>query len=123
MWAEWKPCGLISSLIRDFHLFAVADMTPCSGAACLASLFSKTPYFGVAFNEMHKTWLKEILHRMFVSMVATSAVVADPVLVKNVSTYLNRSAEVAKAMLPNLKPLANAVVGNNPCDDGSDIDE
>ena len=111
---------MFSTLIRDFQISEVVDMTPGSGAACLASLYSKTPYTGVAHNEKHQTWLQDILQRMFVSMVISNDVVADAVLVKNVSTYLNRSAEAARAMLPSLKPL---VVESITCDDDSDFDE
>ena len=41
MWGEWKPASLFSTLIRDFQVAKVVDATPCSGAACLASLYSK----------------------------------------------------------------------------------
>ena len=53
-------------------------------------------------------------------MVISNDVVADAVLVKNVSTYLNRSAEAARAMLPKFAaPVADSITG----DDASDGDE
>ena len=71
-----------STLIRDFQIADVADVTPGSGAACLASLYSKVSYTGVAYNEKHEAWLRELLQRMFVSMVISNDVVADADLVK-----------------------------------------
>ena len=120
LWAEWKPVTLFSTLIRDFQIASVVDMTPGSGAACLASLYSKAPYSGVAFNEKHEAWLRELLQRMFVSMVISNDVVADADLVKNVSTYLNRAAEAAKLMLPKL---AANVCDSFTGDDDSDAEE
>ena len=57
---------------------------------------------------------------MFVSMVISKDVVADADLVKNVSTYLNRSAEAAKLMLPKL---AAAACDSFTGDDDSDAEE
>ena len=95
-------------------------MTPGSGAACLASLYAKVPYSGIAFNEKHETWLRDLLNRMFVSMVITNDVAADAALVKNVSTILNRSAEAAKLMLPKFAAAAgDSLTG----DDDSDAEE
>ena len=100
LWGEWKPVTLFSTIIRDFNVAAVVDMSPGSGAACLASLYSNVPYCGIAFNEKHETWLRDLLQKMFVAMVISNDVVADAELVKSVGTYLHRSAEVAKLMLP-----------------------
>ena len=111
---------VFSTLIRDFQVLRVIDVTPGSGAACLASLYSKVPYSGVAFNEEHETWLRDLLNRMFVSMVITNDVAADADLVKNVSSYLNRTAEAAKLMLPKF---ANAAGDSLTGDDDSDADE
>ena len=95
-------------------------MTPGSGAACLASLYSKVAYSGIAFNEEHETWLRDLLHRMFVSMVISNDVAADADLVKNVSSYHNCSAEAAKLMLPKFAAAAgDSLTG----DDDSDAEE
>ena len=99
-WGEWKPVTLYSTLIHDFQIDHVVDLTPGSGAACLASLYSKVLYTGIAFNEKHEEWLRHLLRRMFVAMVMSNHVVADAGLVQNVTTYLNYSPEVAKCMLP-----------------------
>ena len=120
MWGEWKPVALYSTIIRDFQVANVVDSTPGSGAACLASLYSKVPYSGIAFNEQHETWLRDLLQKLFVSMVISNDVVANADLVKNASAYLNRSAEVAVRMLPNFA----AVIGDSLTgDDDSDADE
>ena len=111
---------LFSTLIRDFQIGDVVDMTPGSGAACLASLYSKVPYMGIAHNERHEAWLRDLLQRMFVSMVISNDVEADAELVKSVSTYLNRSAEAARVMLPKF---VDAVVDSITGDDDSDGDE
>ena len=120
LWGEWKPVSLFSTLIRDFMVAKVVDATPCSGAACLASLYSKVPYSCIAFNEKHETWLRDLLQKMFVSMVISNDVVAHADLVKSASTYLNRSAESAKVMLPKIAP--TNVFSHTEADD-SDADE
>ena len=52
-------------------------------------------------------------------MVISNDVVADAVLVKNVSTYLNRSAAAARSMLPKFEaPVVDSITG----DDDSDVD-
>ena len=77
MWGEWKPVSLFSTLIRGFQVAKVVDSTPGSGAARLASLYSKVPYSGIAFNEKHETWLRDRLQKMFVSMVISNDVLAN----------------------------------------------
>ena len=99
-WGEWKPVTLYSTLMHDFQIADVVDLTPGSGAACLASLYSKVLYTGIACNAKHEEWLRHLLRRLFVAMVMTNDVVADAGLVQNVTTYLNYSPEVAKCMLP-----------------------
>ena len=120
LWGEWKPVTLFSTLIRDFNVAAVVDMSPGSGAACLASLYSNVPYSGIAFNEKHETWLRDLLQKLFVAMVFSNDVAADAELVKNVGTYLSRSAEAAKLMLPKFAaPVGDSLTG----DDDSDAEE
>ena len=120
VWGEWKPVTLFSTFIREFQIVDVVDSTPGSGAACLAALYSKVPYCGIAFNEAHETWLRELLQKMFVSMVISCDVVAEGDLVKNVGTYLNRSAEAAKLLLPKFAAsIGDSLTGV----DDSDADE
>ena len=78
----------------------VVDLTPGSGAACLAALYSSIPYIGLCSSQGHQKWLQDLLQRMFVAMVMTKQVRAEPELVKNITTYLQRTAEAAKLMLP-----------------------
>ena len=100
LWTEWKPVKLYSALLRDFQVATVVDMTPGSGAACLAALYSDIFYIGFGHNEAHRDWMKDILQRMFLAMVVNKDVAADPELVKNVAKYLQRSADAANLMLP-----------------------
>ena len=99
LWGEWKPVTLYSSLLRDLQVANVVDMTPGSGAACLAALYSDIFYIGFGHNEAHRDWMQDILQRMFLAMVLNKDVVADPELVKNAVKYLQRSADVGNLML------------------------
>jgi hypothetical protein len=119
-WSEWKPVALYSTLFRDFQVGSVVDLTPGSGAACLASLYTSTKYIGFAHNQAHKEWLQDYMQRLFVAMVSEQKVPADEELVKNVSKYLQRSSEAAKLMLPK----KGSVIGDSfTGDDDSDVDE
>ena len=123
MWREWKPVTLLySTLFLDFFQVAdVVDLTPGSGAACLAALYGSIPYIGLCNSQGHQTWLQDLLQRMFVAMVFSKQVNAEPKLVKNVTTYLQRSAEAAKLMLPKG---GSAIVGDSfTGDDDSDMEE
>ena len=106
LWGEWKPVNFYSTLIRDFQIHDVVDLTPGSGAACIASLYSKAPYSGIAYNEKHEEWLRSLLAKMFLAMVVSNEVVAEQDLVKNVTTYLKLSADAATQMLPKFAPPA-----------------
>ena len=67
-----------------------------------------------------ETWLRDLLQKLFVAMVFSNDVAADAELVKNVGTYLSRSAEAAKLMLPKFA----AAVGDSLTGvDDSDADE
>ena len=120
LWGEWKPVTLYSTLIRDFQIHDVVDLTPGSGAACIASLYSKVPYSGIAYNEKHEEWLRSILVKMFLGMVVSNEVDADKNLVKNVYTYLKLSADKAVQMLPQFAP---AAVDSFTGEDDSDREE
>ena len=78
LWGEWKPVSLYSAILRDFQVADVVDLTPGSGAACLAALYSDIFYIGICHNEPHRDWLQVIIQRMFEAMVLNkSVVVAD----------------------------------------------
>ena len=53
-------------------------------------------------------------------MVVSNDVVAEPELAKSVATYLQRSAEAARVMLPNFQA---AIVDSIAGDDDSDGEE
>ena len=99
-WGEWKPVSLYSTLIRDFEVTNVVDLTPGSGAACIASLYSAVDYSGFCHNEAHQQWIQGLIRRVFVALVSNKKVEADREIVNNVQQYLQRAVEAAKQMLP-----------------------
>ena len=111
---------LFSTLIRDLEVTQVVDFTLGSAAACHASLYSKCHYTGIAHNDGHEAWLKDLLNRMFVPLVIDTDVVADDHLVNDASTNLKRSAAAAKKMLQKLK---RTFVDRFTGDDDSDADD
>ena len=111
---------MFATLFRDFQIAHVVDMTLGSGAACLAALYCKVTYGGLAHNEAHATWLRDILQRMFVAMIDNKDIEVDTELRKNVTTYLSRSTEAAKVLLPKFAAkYSDGFTG----DDDSDNDE
>ena len=120
LWSEWKPVTLYSTLYRDFQVADVVDLTPGSGAACLAALYSSIPYIGLCSSQGHQKWLQDLLQRMFVAMVMIRKVSAEPDLVKNITTYLERAATEAKLMLPRD---GSAVGDSFTGDDDSDVED
>lgn len=99
-WCEWKPVKLYSTMYRDFEIGSIVDLTPGSGAACLAALYSGIPYTGLCVNEPHQSWLAGLFQKAYVALVATQAVSVDKELIANVKQYLERTAEAAKQLLP-----------------------
>ena len=119
LWGEWKPVTLLSTLIRDFHVAEVVDLTPGSGAACLAALYSHVHCTGVPYNAEHEKWLLEVLHRTFIALVVEDKVRADKDLTQKVQQYLPKSVETAKRMLPkDSSAIGDSLTG----DDDSDIE-
>ena len=106
-----------STLVRDFQVPDVVDLTPGSGAACIPALYSKVSYVGFVHNEAYEDWLLDLVQRMFVAMVLDSEVGADKELIKDVGTYLNRVAQVAKFMLPKeTSAFGDSLTGGNDSD-------
>ena len=99
-WGEWKPVYLYSTFFADWGATEVRDFTPGSGAACIAALYLGIPYTGYCKNDAHKDWLMGFFKRMFLALVADKTVEAEAELVKNVSTYLQRSVDAARQFLP-----------------------
>ena len=76
------------------------DLTPGSGAACLAALYCDLFYIGFGHNEAHRDWIQDLIKRMFVAMVLNKTVVADADLVKNVGVcFPNRAQPSATVSL------------------------
>ena len=121
-WGEWKPVSLFATLCRDFGVTTVVDMTPGSGAASIASLYCKVHYRGFCNNAAHKDWLLGHLRRVFVAIVMNKDVKADDNLVKNVSKYLRRAAEVARQLLPK-EPNYKFPASNRPSPDDDSCDD
>ena len=97
-------------------------MTPGSGAACLASLYSKAPYSGIAFNEKHETWLRDLLQRMFVSMVISNDVVADAGLVKTLPHISTARRKLRSSCFQSSRlPLATASLAMTTATPKSDL--
>ena len=113
-WAEWKPVQLFSALYRHWQSTEIVDLSPGSGAACLAALYANIPYQGICYNAAQEVWLQDLFKKAIVALVATKAVEADKDVVANVLQYLQRTAEAAKQLLPNKNPIEDA------CADGAD---
>ena len=73
-WGEWKPVKLFSTLYRDLHITDVVDVTPGSGAACLAAMYNSIPYFGFSINEKHRKWFMDQLQNTFLALVYSKEV-------------------------------------------------
>ena len=91
---------VFSTFYRDIGATDVVDVTPGSGAACLAALYQGIPYFGFSINDKHKKWFLDIFQKAFLAMVLTKVVTVDKTVFDNVGQYLQRSAEAAKMLLP-----------------------
>ena len=102
---------------KGHPLADVVDLTPGSGAACIAALYSNIFYIGFGHNEAHRDWIQDLIKRMLVAMVQNKTVVADADLVKNVGVYLQRSAEAAKLLLPKSgAAFGDSFTGDNDSD-------
>ena len=110
---------VFSTFYRDIGATDVVDVTPGSGAACLASLYSGIPYFGFAINDKHKKWFMDIFQKAFLAMVLTKVVVVDKATFDNVGQYLQRSAEAARTLLPKDVQFLECLAGG---DDSMDED-
>ena len=109
LWSDFKPVPFFSGLFKDFEVADVIDLTPGSGAACVAALYASIPYHAICYNLPHKQWLQGLIQRMFVAMVLNKGFSSDADLVTSVRTYLSRAAESAKHMLPGDGSSASAV--------------
>ena len=120
-WGEWKPVSLYSTWINDFAVTDIVDMTPGSGAACLAAIYASAQYTAFCHNSTHQKWLQDLISRMFVAIVLDGSVKAEAELVKHVQTYLQRAAEAARGMLP--KKTSALAFGDSFVGDNDSADE
>ena len=119
-WGEWKPVHHYSTLMRDFNAYEVCDWTPGAGAACIAALYYGIPYTGFCQNGAHKDWLWGYLKRVFLAMVVEKKdALVDADLAANVVRYLERTADVARQLLPSTTaPIAvESYTGDNDSND------
>ena len=119
-WGEWKPVHYYSTLMRDFDANEVCDWAPGAGAACIAALYYGIPYTGFCQNEAHKEWLWGYIKRVFLAIVLEKKdAVVDADLAANVARYLERTAEVARQLLPSkTAPIAvDSYTGDNDSND------
>ena len=120
-WGEWKPVQLYSTLYRDLHVSDVVDVTPGSGAACVAALYNSIPYYGFSINEKHRKWFLDHIQKAFLALVYSKDVAVDKGVFDNVKKYLQRSAEAAKHLLPSNTALNHdCVAGEDDSEDDED---
>ena len=110
-----------AALLTNFEVTELVDLTPGSGAACLAALYAAIPYTGFCHNDAHKEWLDSLMRRMFVAIVADEEFKVDQEVLKNVKQYLQRAAESARQMLP--KKTAAFGASHSGEDDSNDEDD
>ena len=124
LWGEWKPVTLYSTLYRDLQVADVVDLTPGSGAACLAALYCGLFYVGFGYNEAHRGWIQYLMKGMIMAMVLAQdkSVAADAELVKNVGAYLQSTAEAAKRLLPKNCTKGTAFGDSHTGDNDSDAE-
>ena len=62
-WAERKPVQFFKTLYQDLSASAIVDVSPGSGTAARAAMELGLPYFGLARNSLHETWLNNVAER------------------------------------------------------------
>ena len=119
-WGEWKPVQLFSTLYNDLHVSDVVDVTPGSGAACVAAMYNNIPYYGFSINEKHRKWFLDHIQKVFLALVYGKEVAVDKGIFDNVKKYLQRSAEAAKHVLPSGTAFMDCVAGHDDSEDDED---
>ena len=62
-WRESKSHEFWRHLLRELDASEVVDLSPGSGSAAKACVFTGIPYFGICRNETHASWLQNVLNR------------------------------------------------------------
>ena len=71
-WQEFKSLKLCVSVLNDFHISHVFDLSPGSGVMAIACAMEGIAYAGVCGNEAHQKWVHGIMD------MATLAVESEP---------------------------------------------
>ena len=70
-WAERKPADFFGSLFKILDAGMIIDCTPGSGTAATAALKAGIPYFGLAKNDHHASFLCNALDKQTLKMMRT----------------------------------------------------
>ena len=111
---------LFSTLYSDLHVTDVVDVTPGSGAACVAAMYNSIPYYGFSINEKHRKWFLDHIQKAFLALVYGKDVAVDKGVFDNVKKYLQRSAEAAKHLLPSNTKFMDSVAGGGDSEEDED---
>ena len=71
-WAERKTAAFWKMLFQDLSASSIVDVSPGSGTAARAALELGLPYFGVARNSLHSTWLGNVADRTALVQISKS---------------------------------------------------
>ena len=72
LWAERKTIAFWLSLFEDVDAGMIIDCSPGSGTAARAALLANIPYFGLARNEHHASFLCNVADRQALMMMRTA---------------------------------------------------
>ena len=77
-WAETKPVSYWQTLLASLQVGQVMDLTPGSGALAEACLLDDVPYAGVVRDQVHYSWLVNVLDRQCLKLLADRALARNP---------------------------------------------
>ena len=72
LWAERKTIAFWLTLFEDVDAGMIIDCSPGSGTAARAALLANIPYFGLARNEHHASFLCNVADRQALMMMRTA---------------------------------------------------
>ena len=72
LWAERKTMAFWLTLFEDVDAGMIIDCSPGSGTAARAALLANIPYFGLARNEHHASFLCNVADRQALVMMRTA---------------------------------------------------
>ncbi|CAE7754589.1 CRK3 [Symbiodinium sp. CCMP2592] len=77
-WAETKPVSYWQTLLSSLQVGQVIDLTPGSGALAEACLLDDVPYAGILRDQIHYSWLVNVLDRQCLKLLADRALDRKP---------------------------------------------